>query len=69
MKIIFQTFEIFLSLTITYFYNFPEDVLCHEFASLALVSMAGNYILHTDSNLEVKTAFINWSVLSIHVDC
>ena len=46
-KIIFQTFEIFLSLTITYFYNFPEDVLCHEFASLALVSMAGNYILHT----------------------
>ena len=47
MKIIFQTFEIFLSLTITYFYNFPEDVLCHEFASLALVSMAGNYILHT----------------------
>ena len=47
MKIIFQTFEIFLSLTITYFYNFPEDVLCHEFASLALVSMAGNCILHT----------------------
>ena len=58
-RIIFQTFEIFLLLTITYFYNFAEDVLCHEFASLALVSMAGNYILHTDSNLEVKTAFIN----------